>query len=163
MTITDTVAEKVCEVLTALAAGRCEPWMMSHARVALPAFQVPKHTKKAPIPSLVLVKARRKAAEEQEDAAKLAMHDEVWEWNLAHGSRCDCGCGYLFRHIEEGECDHWIERSQGGEHTRANGWRLRSECHHAKTANEPSRQDWNLRRADYCIAAGILYIERRAR
>jgi 5-methylcytosine-specific restriction endonuclease McrA len=115
---------------------------------------------------------RRKAAaveDAAELAAKRAMHDDVFAWNLAnttdelapHG-RCDCGCGGRFSSEAEGECDHWIERSQGGPHTRANGWRLLPRCHHKKTGNV-DRPGWNLKRARYCVLAAIPYVERRVR
>jgi 5-methylcytosine-specific restriction endonuclease McrA len=108
--------------------------------------------------------ARRRREDLEEDAAKRRMHDEVWSWNCSEGAgRCDCGCGYAFRHATEGECDHWIERSQGGEHTRENGWRLRSECHDAKTNNRPGRASWNARRQTYCERAGIPFVPRRER
>jgi hypothetical protein len=125
--------------------------------------------------------ARRAQEDEAEDQAKRDMRAAVFDWNIAHTGgpgvrfgRCDCGCGYVFRHAEEGECDHWIERSQGGEHTRENGWRLRTECHHEKTNERPpldigpgaalqssARGIWNLRRQDYCKRAGIPFVPRR--
>lgn len=122
--------------------------------------------------------ARRRQEEKDEVQAKIDMHEACFAWNRAntadrfapHG-RCDCGCGYAFRHANEGECDHWIELSQGGENTRENGWRLRAECHFEKTNERPPmdvgplriapRAIWNMRRADYCRRAGIPFMPRR--
>jgi 5-methylcytosine-specific restriction endonuclease McrA len=124
--------------------------------------------------------APRKAPGREAKAVKRAQHrDEmsaarevVWAWNIAHnrveavwGSHpaCDCGCGRTFYGEQGGEFDHWIERSQGGPDTRENGWRLHPDCHAQKTANKPSRQEWNRRRFAYCVKAGIPFIERRVR
>jgi hypothetical protein len=105
----------------------------------------------------------RRQEDLDEEKAKRAMHDAVFAWNIAHGGRCDCGCGYLFRHATEGECDHWAGRKGEGAHTRENGWRLRHDCHEDKTHNRPSRQEWNRRRFAYCQRAGIPYVERRVK
>lgn len=122
-------------------------------------------------------KTRRAIEEVRETFAKREMHDAVFAWNREHTrgpgafhGRCDCGCGGAFKHAADGECDHWIERSQGGEHTRANGWRLLSACHDAKTNNRPppdappgwnGRREWNARRERYCARAGIPFVPRR--
>lgn len=97
----------------------------------------------------------------ERERTKLEMHEDVWAWNIEHGATCDCGCGYRFRHADEGECDHWLERSQGGEHTRENGWRLSHVCHRMKTDNHPDRADWNERRRAYCQRAGIPFVSRK--
>lgn len=121
-------------------------------------------------PRLAYVTKRKNREERDEAEAKRAMHDECFAWNLrntrdtlAPCGRCDCGCGGRFTSPGEGECDHWIERSQGGEHTRANGWRLLARCHHRKTENDPDRPAWNDRRRAYCERAAVPYVERRAR
>ncbi len=115
-------------------------------------------------------KARHEQLNEEEDQAKRRMREEVFRWNLINTAelgapygRCDCGCGYAFRHADEGECDHWIPRSQGGKHTRENGWRLRHWCHEDKTRERPSRLIWNSRRLAYCMAAGVAHMPRRVR
>lgn len=114
-------------------------------------------------------KAARHASDS--DAVKV-MWAGVMAWNLANtrgpgapAGRCDCGCGTPFRHATDGEVDHWIEKSQGGEDHRENGWRLISEHHRMKTDREPPPGDgpptWNERRADYCRRAGIEFVERK--
>lgn len=114
-------------------------------------------------------KKRRQGEDAAETAAKREMHDAVWRWNLhwtasttaPHG-RCDnAECQKPFRFFDDGDCDHWIERSQGGEHTRANGWRLCRECHTDKDG--PDRAAWNRRRKTYCERARILFVARRER
>ncbi len=114
----------------------------------------------------------RRQEEREESAAMAKARAAVWAWNIEHnriplvwGSRpvCDCGCGRQFWAADHGEFDHWIERSQGGPDTRENGWRLHHDCHEQKTANRPSRREWNRRRQRYCIAAGIPFVERRVR
>lgn len=135
---------------------------------------------KSSTPSVRHAAARRREEDNAETNAKAQMHAEVFAWNILNtpgqfGS-CDCGCGYLFKFAAEGECDHWIERSQGGEHTRENGWRLRyNPCHLAKTNNEvpanqrlnygegSGREYWNTMRRLYCERAGIPFVERRVR
>lgn len=125
---------------------------------------------KRPIVSIVHLETRRRRKESAEAQALEDMHDQVWAWNLVHTSvpgsayygRCDCGCGRPFRSYTHGECDHWVERSQGGADTRANGWRLLPECHEEKT-NAKDRRPWNERRRLYCERAGISYVERRVR
>lgn len=124
---------------------------------------------KAAPASVRLAEKRRRRAGRDEDQAKRDMHDAVFTWNLEHtrdaaapAGRCDA-CGLPFRHAGHGHCDHWIERSQGGDHTRENGWRLCAVCHQAKTDNRPSRAWWNHARGAYCAEARIPFVPRRER
>ncbi len=111
--------------------------------------------------------ARRK--QERREALR-RMHQEAFAWNREHSAdelaphgRCDCGCGLAFRHAEDGACDHWVPRSQGGPHVRENGWRLTHVCHRMKGEDHPSRAAWNERRQRYCDWAGIPFVPRRER
>jgi 5-methylcytosine-specific restriction endonuclease McrA len=133
-----------------------------------------KAPQKAPIPSVAHVERRHAQEHEDEVAAKLAMHDAAWSWNLAHTigagapyGRCDCGCGGAFLYFAHGHCDHWIERSRGGPHTRANAWRLLPDCHERKGRSHPPLGDgpptWNGRREAYCERAEIPFIPRKER
>ena len=134
-----------------------------HCREPLRKPKRKRIAQRLPGPSIA---AKRKAKRVNRRDARMAMHDGVWQMNLIltadptapHG-RCDCGCGYSFRHVNDGECDHWIERSQGGPDTPANGWRLAVNCHNAKGAGD--REDWNFRRRQYCYRAAVPFIERR--
>jgi hypothetical protein len=110
---------------------------------------------------------RRAAEDDAELAAKRAMHDGVWRLNILRTSsttaphgRCDNpDCQKPFRHFDDGDCDHWIERSQGGEHTVDNGWRLCRECHTDKDG--PDRAEWNQRRKTFCELVRIPFVPRR--
>lgn len=129
---------------------------------------------KAVIDSVAYVIERRLQAKRDREQALRAMHLGAWETNLRttrsnvnapHGL-CDCGCCYPFRSVTEGECDHWISRSQGGPDTKENGWRLRGGaggCHEQKTNGTPSARDWDVRRRNYCDRAGIPFVARKER
>jgi 5-methylcytosine-specific restriction endonuclease McrA len=114
-------------------------------------------------------KTRRALEDAEETFAKSQMHNDVWRWNLDHTAstaaphgRCDNpDCQRPFRYFDDGDCDHWIERSQGGEHTRENGWRLCRPCHTDKDG--PENEAWNRRRTIYCARAGIPFVPRRTR
>lgn len=122
---------------------------------------------------------RRRAEQDAVPEARKAMWAAVLAWNIvqtrgpgAPRGRCDCGCGAAFRHATDGEVDHWVERSQGGEDTRENGWRITTDCHWRKTNNRPpvgadersdARAAWNERRAAYCVRADVPFVPRRVR
>jgi hypothetical protein len=127
---------------------------------------------KGPAKTLGLPGKTRAERHAEANAAAGAMRAAVFAWNLAttadesapHG-RCDCGCGYAFRHAEDGECDHW-KGGSSREHTRANGWRLRRECHEQKDGRrpmEPGAVSFNARRRAYCDRAGIPFAPRKER
>lgn len=111
--------------------------------------------------------ARRRVRDNElaEDLAKQIMHERVFAWNVEHGrtrfGECDCGCGTIFKHADDGEVDHWTPRSRGGAHTRENGWRLAAGCHEAKHAARPSVAAWNRKREAYCERAGIPFVAHR--
>ena len=168
MNVRDGVAHKVRLVLEGLAEGRAEPWMALYAREALPSFK-PRAVRRPRLPSSKFVDDRKRRELEEEIAAVKAMRDQVFEWNAANTGgavgRCDndeCPRPF-FPHAQAGELDHWIERSQGGTHTRENGWRLCTACHHEKTSNRPDRATWNERRRRYCERAGVPFVPRRER
>lgn len=138
------------------------------ARILLSRADAPRPAPEKVIPALELAKAQARRAEREEEEAKRRMHGAVFDWNREHASdaaapfgRCDCGCGYAFRHHDEGECDHWKGRLGHGAHSRANGWRLRFSCHVAKTLNEPSAAVWNAKRAAYCVRADVPFVPRK--
>lgn len=115
-------------------------------------------------------KQARRADREQDEAIRL-MHFKVWAYNQVQtyslGSpfgRCDCGCGYAFRHSLDGELDHWKGRHGADAHTRENGWRLRRECHEMKDGRRPipaGEPTFNERRKAYCERAGIPFVPRK--
>lgn len=157
-------------IIRAVAEGKVTPGTVLLARKAWADENAPA-VEKAPIPSVEHhEKVRRKEARD-EDQAKRDMHEAVWTYNLAHTTspiaphgRCDCGCGYAFRHHEEGECDHWKGRRGPGAHTRENGWRLRRECHEQKDGRRPmppGAESFNERRRRYCARAGIPFVPRK--
>jgi 5-methylcytosine-specific restriction endonuclease McrA len=136
------------------------------ARALLARSDAPRRpVKKEPIESVEIQKKRARAFELEEELAIRMMHDDVWRWNVFHSDgRCDCGCGYLFRTKQEGELDHWKGRRGPGAHTRANGWRLRRECHEKKDGRRPIPPDeplFNARRRAYCERAGIPFVPRK--
>jgi hypothetical protein len=141
------------------------------ARALLARSDAPRAAPEKKIRAVALAKARAAEAERAEERAIRRMHAEVWLWSFTHTrdagaphGRCDCGCGYAFRHDGEGELDHWKGRRGPEAHTRANGWRLRSDCHEKKDgrrkipAGEPP---FNARRRAYCERAGIAFIPRK--
>jgi 5-methylcytosine-specific restriction endonuclease McrA len=127
---------------------------------------------KPAIPSLSHQAQRAAAADRAEVAAKASMRAAVWAWNLTNTSdptaphgRCDCGCGYTFRHAEDGELDHW-KGGSSREHTRENGWRIRRECHEQKDGRRRlpfGAAPFNYRRKAYCARAGIPFVPRKER
>ncbi len=117
--------------------------------------------------------AEKRQRREDEREALRAMHAAVWARNLrltcdrfAPAGRCD-GCGCTFRHVSEGEMDHWISKAQGGPNEADNSWRLcgpyRNDCHRRKTDNlpPPGGGTWDAVRQAYCTQAGIPYVARR--
>ncbi len=163
------VKRAVRDLLRDVAAGEVGPAVAARAKELLGPRRKPGPKKPRPA-SVAFAAARRRQEDDAELEAVLAMHSAVWALNriltadrAAPAGRCDCGCLIAFRHADEGELDHWIERSQGGEHTAANGWRLSKEHHWDKTANRPSRADWNQRREEYCRKAGVPFVPRRER
>lgn len=160
----------------ALVSGNPDPRVVERARRELERAAAARTRKLAKSRPSRKAKA---AARAQVGQDRQVMHAEVWAWNLAHTrgpgafhGRCDCGCGQAFRHATEGELDHWIELSQGGEDTRENGWRLTAECHWRKTnerpppgnhEDSPARPLWNAAREAYCQRAGILFVPRRVK
>jgi hypothetical protein len=125
---------------------------------------------KGPAKRLDLPGKTKRERKAEANAAAGAMRAAVFVWNLAstadesapHG-RCDCGCGYAFRHPDDGECDHW-KGGSSREHTRANGWRLRRECHEEKDGRRPMPPgaiSFNARRRAYCERAGIPFVPRK--
>lgn len=142
------------------------------ARALLARSDAPRAGPAKPLPASVTLheKLQRRAEREQEEAIR-RMHGEVWLWNLTHTKsssapcgRCDCGCGYAFRHLEEGELDHWKGRRGPDAHTRPNGWRLRVRCHEEKDGRRPrapGSPTFNERRRAYCERAGIPFVPRK--
>ena len=131
--------------------------------------------KKARISSVAHHQAGRRAGTRQDRADKAVMRAAVWSWNLDHTTSrlarvgtCDCGCGGAFLFFDDGECDHWTSRAQGGEHTRENGWRLLGGpvgCHHRRHSGLPPHptpdgrvRTWNEARQEYCARAEIPFV-----
>jgi hypothetical protein len=166
------VNREVLELLRDVARGEIGPAISARARALM-------EPKKSPAPkkrprelgeAYAHAVARRKREDLEEAEAKATMRADVWTWNLAHtrdaaapNGRCDCGCGYVFRHADEGECDHWKGRRGPDAHTRGNGWRLAFGCHVHKTLNRPDVATWNAKRKAYCERAGIAFVPRRER
>lgn len=162
------------DLLLDVARGEIGPAVAAraHALLAGDGDEAPA-PEKAPIPSLSYVDERRAREAQEEAEAKRRMREAVWAWNrewtsspAAPFGRCDCGCGYAFRHAEEGECDHWKGRVGPDAHTRENGWRLRRECHEQKDGRRPMPPGaipFNARRQVYCARAEIPFVPRKER
>lgn len=159
-------------LLVDVAAGEIGPSIAARARALLqPAKRATPKRKPQELGEAYAHAVARQAREMVEEGeAKARMREEVFLWNLAHTrdesapfGRCDCGCGYNFRHATEGECDHWKGRRGPEAHTRANGWRLSFGCHVHKTLNKPDVPHWNAKRKNYCERAGIPFVPRRER
>jgi 5-methylcytosine-specific restriction endonuclease McrA len=54
---------------------------------------------------------------------------------------CECGCGVVFTPAAHAQLDHFFGRVRAKQSAQ-NCWRLRPECHRAKTNNQPSAAYW---------------------
>jgi hypothetical protein len=69
------------------------------------------------------------------------------------GLLCECGCGRWFRALNgAAEVDHFFGR--GREESVESCWRLRSDCHRAKTGNSPSAAHWLEKFITHCKRHG---------
>jgi hypothetical protein len=135
-------ARKVREVLEALADGRCEPWMMSAARDTVDAFRDRPGPKKAAIPSVAHVDARREA----EHGAFLIGRQATRAAVAARANGCCEACG-----ARRGEALHWDHfHGRAREESVESTWMLCPRCDREKTESKPSRLWWLRRFLAHC-------------
>ena len=103
-----------------------------------------------PSPKKVAAKKERRAKKAEKSATKREHRDSAYEPSRDRaGLICECGCGRWFKgFMGKAEPDHFFGRSRS--ETAETVWWIRSDCHLAKTRNDPDRAVWLRKFIAHC-------------